>query len=128
MPIEFLSTKLYIPRSVPPSYARPRLYGRLAPTNGNRMVLVSAPPGYGKTTLISSWLAQNKYRACWLSLDESDNDPVRFLQYLTRGLAQIIPAIEIRSPGCSKTTLRRLDESHPQCHCASGWPFCSRSG
>jgi LuxR family maltose regulon positive regulatory protein len=63
------------------------------------MVLVSAPAGYGKTTLLSSWLAENNCPACWLSLDESDNDPVRFLQYLTRGLAQIIPAIEIQSPG-----------------------------
>ena len=99
MPIEFLSTKLYIPPVRPTLIPRPRLYDRLAPTNANRMVLISAPPGYGKTTLISSWLAENKCPACWLSLDESDNDPVRFLQYLTRGLAQIIPAIEIQSPG-----------------------------
>jgi LuxR family maltose regulon positive regulatory protein len=99
MPIEFLSTKLYIPPVRPTLIPRPRLYDRLAPTNANRLVLVSAPPGYGKTTLISSWLAENKCPACWLSIDESDNDPVRFLQYLTRCLAQIIPAIEIQSPG-----------------------------
>jgi LuxR family maltose regulon positive regulatory protein len=99
MPIEFLSTKLYIPPVRPTLMSRPRLYDRLAPTNANRLVLVSAPPGYGKTTLISSWLAENRCPACWLSLDESDNDPVRFLQYLTRGLAQIIPAMEIQSPG-----------------------------
>lgn len=99
MPIEFLSTKLYIPPVRPTLIPRPRLYDRLAPTNGNRVVLISAPPGYGKTTLISSWLAENKCPACWLSLDERDNDPVRFLQYLARGLAQIIPALEIQSPG-----------------------------
>ena len=99
MPIEFLSTKLYIPPVRPTLVPRPRLYDRLAPTNANRIVLVSAPAGYGKTTLISSWLAGNKCPACWLSLDESDNDPVRFLQYLTRGLAQIIPAAEIQAPG-----------------------------
>ncbi len=99
MPIEFLSTKLYIPPVRPTLIPRPRLYERLARTNGHRIVLVSAPAGYGKTTLVSSWLAENECPACWLSLDESDNDPVRFLQYLARGLAQIIPAIEVQSPG-----------------------------
>ncbi len=99
MPIEFLSTKLYIPPVRPTLIPRPRLYERLARTNGHRIVLVSAPAGYGKTTLVSSWLAENECPACWLSLDESDNDPVRFLQYLARGLAQIIPAIELQSPG-----------------------------
>jgi LuxR family transcriptional regulator, maltose regulon positive regulatory protein len=99
MTIEFLSTKLYVPPVRPTLIPRPRLYQRLAPTETKRMVLVSAPAGYGKTTLISSWLAENKCSACWLSLDESDNDPVRFLQFLTRSLAQIIPAVEIQSPG-----------------------------
>ncbi|MGE5264301.1 MAG: hypothetical protein ACM3S0_13040, partial [Acidobacteriota bacterium] len=99
MPIEFLTTKLYIPPVRPTLIPRPRLYDLLAPTTTNRLVLVSAPAGYGKTTLISSWLAENKCPVGWLSLDESDNDPVRFLQYLARGLAPIIPAIEIQSPG-----------------------------
>ncbi len=99
MPIEFLTTKLYIPPVRRSLISRPRLYARLVPTTANRLVLVSAPAGYGKTTLVSSWLAENKCPAAWLSLDESDNDPVRFLQYLTRGLAPIIPAVHIQSPG-----------------------------
>ncbi len=99
MPIEFLSTKLYVPPVRPTLIPRPRLFDRLVPTSTNRAVLVSAPAGYGKTTLISSWLAENKWAVAWLSLDETDNDPVRFLQYLTRGLAQIIPAVQIQSPG-----------------------------
>lgn len=105
MPIEFLTTKLYVPPVRPTVIPRPRLYDRLVPTTANRLVLVSAPAGYGKTTLISNWLAETKCQVGWLSLDETDNDPVRFLQYLTRGLAQIIPAIEIPSPGMLQQVL-----------------------
>jgi LuxR family transcriptional regulator, maltose regulon positive regulatory protein len=99
MPIEFLSTKLYIPPVRSTLVPRPQLSDRLAPTKGNRVVLVSAPAGYGKTTLVSSWLGENKCQACWLSLDESDNDPVRFLQYLAKALAQVVPGVEIQPPG-----------------------------
>ena len=67
--------------------ARPRLLARL-----NRLAalsLVVAPAGYGKTTLVGSWLAQADLPCAWLSLDESDNDPAMFLTGLTAALATI---------------------------------------
>ena len=54
-----------------------------------KLTLVSAPAGFGKTTLVSEWLRQSKYQATWLSLDESDNDPARFLAYLIAALRQL---------------------------------------
>ena len=56
MPIELLNTKLYIPPVRPDLVPRSRLLNQLVPTATNRLILVSAPAGYGKTTLISSWL------------------------------------------------------------------------
>jgi len=55
--------------------------------------LVSAPAGYGKTTLVSSWLREAGIPCAWLSLEDSDNDPVRFLQYLLTALQLIVPSI-----------------------------------
>jgi len=53
-------------------------------------VLVSAPAGYGKTTLVSQWLHSHEKDFCWLSLDESDNEPFRFWQYIVGSIATII--------------------------------------
>ncbi len=58
------------------------------------LILVSAPAGYGKTTLVSSWLKETQIPSAWLSLDGGDNDPIRFLQYLLAALVPIAPAIE----------------------------------
>jgi LuxR family maltose regulon positive regulatory protein len=60
---------------------------------GRRMTLVSAPAGFGKTTLLSDWLRQADRPVAWLSLDDGDNDPTRFLAYLIAALQQIDPAI-----------------------------------
>lgn len=99
MPIELLNTKLYIPPVRPNLVPRSRLFNQIVPTATNRLILVSAPAGYGKTTLISSWLQGNSIASTWLSLDESDNDPIRFLQYLIKGLQQIIPTLKVELPG-----------------------------
>ena len=99
MAIECLSTKLYVPPVRLNVMPRPRLFDRLDPTTAIRLVLVSAAAGYGKTTLISSWLAEKKCPVGWLSLDENDNDPVRFLQYLIRALEPSIAGIELELPG-----------------------------
>jgi LuxR family maltose regulon positive regulatory protein len=56
-------------------------------------MLVSAPAGYGKSTLVSSWLRESDVPSVWLSLDEGDNDPIRFAQYLISALNKIIPTI-----------------------------------
>jgi LuxR family maltose regulon positive regulatory protein len=58
------------------------------------LILVSAPAGYGKTTLIGGWLEEKKIPTAWLSLDEGDNDPIRFLQYLAAALRLVAPNLE----------------------------------
>ena len=60
--------------------SRPRLVEQLDEglRLGHKLTLISAPAGYGKTTLVSGWVHQNDLRAAWVSLDEGDNDPSRF--------------------------------------------------
>jgi LuxR family maltose regulon positive regulatory protein len=89
-----LATKLHIPPPCQILVDRPRLTATLSKALTNSLTLVSAPAGYGKTTLVSSWLYDNNIPSAWLSLDEGDNDPVRFLQYFIAALQKIIPAIQ----------------------------------
>ena len=85
-----LSTKLHAPMARPNTVARPRLVARLSEglRLARRLTLVSAPPGFGKTALIQDWIAGIDRRAAWLSLDEGDNDPGRFMRYLIAALSQ----------------------------------------
>ena len=71
-----VATKLYVPRVRRGLVARPRLVDRLG--GDARLTLVSAPAGFGKTTLLASWLGQADRRVAWLSLDASDDDPASF--------------------------------------------------
>ncbi len=95
MQTTLLSTKLYIPLSREALVARPRLTAILSNALMKGFTLVSAPAGYGKTTLVSSWLRETGIPSAWLSLEESDNDPVRFLQYLLTALQIIVPTIRL---------------------------------
>ena len=85
-----LATKLYIPPPPPKVVVRTRLIERLdeglsaGRTPG--VTLISAPAGFGKTTLVSEWIAKDDRAVAWLSLDEGDSDPARFLSYLVRGV------------------------------------------
>ena len=58
-----------------------------------KLTLVSAPAGFGKTTLLSAWVAGCHDRVAWLSLDEGDNDRTRFLSYLVAALRSIEPTV-----------------------------------
>ncbi len=90
-----LQTKLYIPPLRPNLVPRPQLIQRLNQglQLGHKLSLVSAPAGFGKTTLVSEWVARGERVAGWLSLDEGDDDPVRFLAYFVAALQTIAPAI-----------------------------------
>ncbi len=91
MSAPILATKLYIPPPGPKIVLRPRLIERLneGHASGRKLTLISAPAGFGKTTLVSEWLAGSGRPAAWLSLDEGDNDPTRFLAYLVAALQTI---------------------------------------
>ncbi len=113
-----IKTKLSAPQLRAGLVARPALLGQMKKSALNPFLLLCAPAGYGKTTLLINWIAELKQTSggaspivCWLSLGEGDNDPVRFLNYLlasfeTAGLAtnadahsmlQASPAPEIRA-------------------------------
>jgi LuxR family transcriptional regulator, maltose regulon positive regulatory protein len=89
-----LRTKLYVPPIRSNQIARPSLSDLINGGLDRSLILVSAPAGYGKTTLVSSWLKESQIPSAWLSLDDGDNDPIRFLQYLLAALVPIAPNIE----------------------------------
>ena len=77
MSTPILATKLYIPPPRPQVVLRPHLIERLNEglSAGRKLTLISAPAGFGKTTLVSEWVAGCGRPVAWLSLDEGDNDP-----------------------------------------------------
>ena len=91
MPTPILATKLYIPPPRPNFVLRPRLIERLNEGVHRKLTLISAPAGFGKTTLVSEWIASDDRPTAWLSLDEGDNEPTRFLAYLVAAL-QTMPS------------------------------------
>jgi LuxR family maltose regulon positive regulatory protein len=88
-----LSTKLYIPPLRPEMVSRPRLIERLNEGMHRKLTLISAPAGFGKTTLLSEWGAGCERPVAWVSLDGGDNDPARFLAYLVAALQTVEPNI-----------------------------------
>src|SRR6266849_6597267 len=93
MPTPLLATKLYIPRLRPHVVSRPRLIERLNEGLHRKLILISAPAGFGKTTLVSQWVEGIERPAAWLSLDEGENDPAGFLTYLVAALQTIAATI-----------------------------------
>ncbi len=98
MSAPILATKLYIPPPRPRVVLRPRLIEQLNAGLHRKLTLLSAPAGFGKTTLVSEWIAgcdrfEPKVRVAWLSLDEGDNDPTRFLTCLIAALQTIVTNI-----------------------------------
>ena len=89
MSLPVLATKLYVPPLQPNIVRRPRLIERLNEGLHRKLTLISAPAGFGKTTLVSEWLAGCGQLVAWLSLDEGDNDPAGFLAYLVAALQTI---------------------------------------
>ena len=100
-----LVTKLSVPSARRSLVARPRLGERLDEGLGRKLTLLSAPAGFGKTTLLSAWiggLSDGGRPVAWFSLDPGDNDPARFWRYF-------ITAVDQLQPGSGKTALALLD-------------------
>src|SRR5207253_4679762 len=96
MPTPILATKLYIPPLRPNVVIRPRLIERLNEGLHRKLTLIAASAGFGKTTLVSEWvegIERPRARTAWLSLDEGENDPARFLTYLVAALQTIAATI-----------------------------------
>jgi len=119
-----LQTKLYIPSPLPELVPRPGLIERLnaGPRSGRKLTLISAPAGFGKTTLVSEWVDhlrldaakenQIENRVAWLSLDESDNDPTRFLTYFVAAL-QTLEARQEPAGNIGQGALSALQSPQP---------------
>lgn len=93
MSAPILTTKLYIPRPRARVVLRPRLHAQLNATPHRKLTLVSAPAGFGKTTLLADWCNQQSAPIAWLSLEENDSTPARFLAYLVAALQTLAPQI-----------------------------------
>ena len=95
MAASILATKLYVPPPRPKVVIRPHLINRLNAglAMGCKLTLISASAGFGKTTLVSEWIADCGRPVAWLSLDEGDNDVTRFLAYFVTALRTIAPNI-----------------------------------
>jgi LuxR family maltose regulon positive regulatory protein len=102
-----LTTKLFVPRARPDLVPRPRLLTRLdAGLDAGRCLLLSAPAGAGKTSLLAAWLAHLDRPAAWLTLDERDQDVGQVLRYLVAALQTIAPA-------CGRGALAWLEAPRP---------------
>src|SRR5438270_3374933 len=93
MSTPILATKLHIPPPPPKAVLRHRLIERINEGLQRKLTLISAPAGFGKTTLVSAWAAGSERPVAWLSLDEGDNDLTRFLIYLVAAVRTIAPSI-----------------------------------
>jgi LuxR family maltose regulon positive regulatory protein len=89
----FLATKLFVPPPRPGAVQRDRLHAKLQQGLAGKLTLISAPAGFGKTTLVSEWAASGQHRIAWLSLEETDSNIKRFLGYFITALQSLQPGI-----------------------------------
>jgi len=116
VPETILATKLYVPAVQSRIVLRPRLIERLNEGLQRKLTLISAPAGFGKTTAVSEWVAGRERPLAWLSLDEADSDPTRFVVYLVAALqtiaanvgAGVVGALQSPQPPPIESTLTAL--------------------
>ncbi|MCW2737517.1 LuxR C-terminal-related transcriptional regulator [Nocardioides sp.] len=112
MSLPLIETKLFLPSPRPGLVPRPRLRERLDRGLDAKLMLVSAPAGFGKTTLLVDWLASaasgegTALRGAWLALDAADNDPARFWRY-------VVAALRTAWPEVGEGALVLLQDSQP---------------
>jgi LuxR family maltose regulon positive regulatory protein len=98
MSTPLLATKLHMPLIRPELVPRPRLIERLNAGLQRKLTLIAAPAGFGKTTLLTEWAAALGCPVAWISLDDGDNDPARFLAYVIAALQSVKPSIKAALP------------------------------
>lgn len=109
MAVPLIRTKIHVPSVRPELVSRLRLIERLNAGLEHRLTLISAPAGFGKTTLLSEWIQDRRtspLHAAWVSLDEGDNDPARFWTYF-------IAALQAAQAEVGKAALSMLQSSQP---------------
>ncbi len=109
MDAQILATKLFAPPLPPDAVVRPRLLERLDAGANRKLVLLCAPAGFGKTTLVRTWLTNSDEAMAWVSLDEGDADPTRFL-------AHVVAALRGAVPGVGEAAIRDLAGPAPPPH------------
>jgi LuxR family maltose regulon positive regulatory protein len=106
MPTPLVRTKLYIPKVRRGLVSRPRLSDRLSRTSHPRLTLLSAPPGFGKTTLLAAWLDAAERAVAWVSLEETERRADAFWTY-------VVTALEDAAPGVGTDALQLLQAANP---------------
>jgi LuxR family maltose regulon positive regulatory protein len=106
MTTPLLKTKIYLPHVRPRLVSRPRLIERLNAGLERKLTLISAPAGFGKTTLASTWVRQTERPVAWLSLDQGDNDPVQFWHC-------VVAALQTADGSIGETVLAALQSPQP---------------
>jgi LuxR family maltose regulon positive regulatory protein len=106
-----LESKYRVPGRRPNAVARPRLAERVSVASRSALTVLSAPAGFGKTTLLTEWLATVPADAAWLSLDHRDNDPALFWTY-------VVTAVQTALDGVGAGALRLLASSPPSIEAA----------
>jgi LuxR family maltose regulon positive regulatory protein len=106
---DFVESKLRVPVPRPGVVSRTHLVNRLRVTQSFAVGTLTAPAGYGKTTLLAQWAARDKRTFAWVSIDERDNDPIVLLRHIAASLHEVEPLDErvldaLRSPGDSMWT------------------------
>ena len=104
-----LATKLFVPPARANLVARPRLFERVQAGLRDKLTLIAAPAGFGKTTLLSAWratVAGGAWPFAWVALDSADNDPLRFWSY-------VIAALDTLAPGVGAPALTLLQSPQP---------------
>ena len=89
MSSSIIKTKLYVPRRPLKEVARQRLFDRINQSIHRKLTLISAPAGFGKTTLASQWVLATAHKTCWLSLEAEDRELGRFLSYFVKAVQQV---------------------------------------
>ncbi len=105
-PFRLLRTKLFVPRAHPDIVDRPWLDQRMEEGLQRNAIILSAPAGFGKTTLLSCWVKSTGRPTAWFSIDEGDNDPTRFWSYF-------ITSLQTLEPGLGDNALALLQAPQP---------------